>query len=117
MAQNGIDTLFKVLGQISASTAVMALAPYVAKQRIVTAIVTYIFAVLLFSLAFINGIARFWIPLLKCIYGPNEKFSEMEVFGLKYCFRAPYLIYMLGSMSFFFLVHSWVETIIATSVR
>jgi tetrahydromethanopterin S-methyltransferase subunit C len=116
-AKDGIDRIFKSLSQITASSAVMALVPYIADRSIFSAIVTFFLASLILALAFISGVSKFWIPFLKCVYGPNEKFSEIEALGLRSCFTFQYLIYTLSAFLFFFLVNIWVESILLAAIK
>lgn len=105
LRQDGINKVFSNLGQVAATGALMKFVPLLAKTNIFGAILLVILSLLLLSLAAVYGIKQIIIPLMKTMYGEQEKFSEMETLGLKAFLNFQFAIYVGVSFIYLYLLN------------
>jgi len=103
---DGIDSIFKNLGQIIASGAIFKIGIYIWKNDKVSSVLTVLLSFMLFCLACSYGLQKIIHPLLKAVYGRNEKISQMEKRGLKeFLGHWQFITYLIVALLFGYFVN------------
>lgn len=116
--ENGIDNLFKRVAQVVASAALFKSVSYLSKNNMPFAIITAMLSLVLLSLSLYNFSHKFWIPLIKRIYGSSENISRFETIGgAQNFFKPDVILTFLGCMVFFYVSNVWFDAVYKISFK
>lgn len=104
--EDGIDKIFINLGHVTAAGVLFGFIPDLVKENLAAGILLVLFSLALLPLSAIYGIKKVLLPLLKAIYGNNERFSSMESSGWRGYLNIQFAIYLFVAGLYFYTINA-----------